>query len=254
MNASLIISSTKPTDGSVNRLRVLASILGFTMFGVVACGDTPDSASSSLHAVQELSHPAQPPPTVGDEDASANPPSASLAATPKRAVKTDQVTVTATEKTSPKVSPSKGPMKTEARIPRAPTKKDPKPTVTSLQKYSVEGDFGVIEGGLATGVERRTPTGIGTEFSTATERIWAFIKVRNRVGPTHVKMVWKKNGKKRWSYDLRVGKSRGWRTWSRKKVGRRDVGSWSVDVLDAEGKVLVTMPFTISAAQPSPQA
>ena len=102
---------------------------------------------------------------------------------------------------------------------------------------------------MALGVEKRVPLGVGTTFGSDAEKVWAFIKVKNKKAPTKLRMVWKRHGKERMAIDLRVGKSSGWRTWSYKRISKHDVGEWSVDVLTQDGKTIHTMSFEIAAGQ-----
>lgn len=237
-----LIPRNERSQHSVSRLRILAGLLGFTMMSTIACGDHTPPPVSRPDSAPSITQTAQPPPRIRE---AATPSEENRPPTP-RAPKSMKKAFFERE-----LAPLSPPVR-EVQKP-APREAAPRPT-EALQSFEVQGDFGVVSGGLATGVKDRTPTGIGDRFTTETERIWAFIKVRNRLNPTHVTMVWKKNGKKIWSYELRVGKSSGWRTWSRKRVSQRDVGAWSVEVLDVEGKLLVTLPFTITSAPDGPEA
>jgi hypothetical protein len=114
--------------------------------------------------------------------------------------------------------------------------------------FAVKGAFGIVESALATGITERIPSGISDTFTVDVDKIWAYVKVRNRGVPTRVRMVWKQSGQVRMSVNLRVGKSPGWRTWSYKRISTRDVGSWTVDVLTEEGKLLHTLAFRVLQA------
>ena len=120
----------------------------------------------------------------------------------------------------------------------------PKPG--KLTTYKVKGDLGVVGSAMALGVDKRVPLGVSNSFSTDAGKVWAFIKVKNKTAPTKLRMVWKRDGKERMAIDLRVGKSSGWRTWSYKRMGKRDAGQWTVDVLSPEGETLHTMAFEIT--------
>ena len=58
-------------------------------------------------------------------------------------------------------------------------------------------------------------------------------------------MVWKRNGKVRSTAKLKVGKSPGWRTWSRVNLHRWDAGQWSVEVSDKAGNLLQRTNFNV---------
>lgn len=138
----------------------------------------------------------------------------------------------------------------ERPLALAPTKEAVKPVVkpTPLvkpQTFKVTGKLGVVESAMGTGVENRTPLGVSTRFDTEVGKVWAFIKVKNRLNPMQLKMVWKRGDTVRANYDIRVGKSYGWRTWGTKRIGRRDTGDWTVELHTPDGKVLHKMAFKI---------
>jgi len=120
----------------------------------------------------------------------------------------------------------------------------PKPG--QLDSHEVDGELGVVASAMALGVEKRVPLGVGSKFSADAEKIWAFIKVKNKNAPTKLRMVWKRHGKQRMAVDLRVGKSSGWRTWSYKRIAKQDAGKWTVDVLTQDGKTLHSMDFEVA--------
>ena len=98
----------------------------------------------------------------------------------------------------------------------------------------------------ATGVDKRVPQQVGSKFAKG-EYVWAFTKVKNTGAETHVRMVWKKDGKVRSNVQLRVGKSPGWRTWSKHKMrSDKDLGDWVVEVQDVDGNVLEEIDFKVS--------
>jgi len=245
------------------RLGVLLSLMGFTMLALVACGGSSDAQTCAIDGAPTSGASAKPGATfVAEEQARAG-----NAAIEEADAKVYVLKPSADEARGPEAKPAPKVTKPSAAKPAKPakpavTKKTtpvakPAPTPekksAGMQTFKVKSSFGIVAAALATGVDKRTPVGISDTFSTDTDKVWAFIKVKNRDEPTSVTMVWKKDGKKKWSYDLRVGKSFGWRTWSRKSVSKRDAGKWSVEVLDAEGRLLLTMPFTITKAGAQPQ-
>ncbi len=99
---------------------------------------------------------------------------------------------------------------------------------------------------VGTAVENRIPKGIAADFQTDVGRLYAFAKIENRDRPTHVVMVWSKNGKVQNRVKLNVGKSDGWRTWSTKTIRPGDEGAWDVEVLDEAGRIIETTGFNVS--------
>ncbi|MEL6178559.1 MAG: DUF2914 domain-containing protein [Myxococcota bacterium] len=107
----------------------------------------------------------------------------------------------------------------------------------------------VIEAALATSVEDRQPVGRSNRFNADVGKVWAWIKVRNSgEGPSPVTMLWKHEGQEIFSTDLKVGVSKGWRTWTRKTISSKRTGRWTVEVRDHEDKLLKKLPFTVEAA------
>lgn len=269
-------SVQQPAQQRPSIVGTLLSLLGFTMLAMVGCGDaapTCDCPGTQSAAFGEAPPPpmvASARPSIGDEDAKTYvlTPTTPVAAFPgsppapdtKTAAKPATVATSALVRTAKAATASSHqPAAAKTAAARLTTKgkvKLLKPRAVSAKKpgnglatFDVEGDFGITAAAIATGMEQRLPTGINTTFTTDTLKLWAFIKVRNQGEPTTVTMVWNKDGKKVWSYDLRVGKSAGWRTWSRKSVRKRDVGNWSVDILDADGQHLQTLAFKIEAGE-----
>jgi hypothetical protein len=241
---------TKPRTSYQTKLGILLSLLGFAMLSLTACGQDA-AASCGLDEVEETKAAERVPfataqpvvrPGVAEADAKVYvlKPTMKEKAVPApiKAIPAAKTAPAKTAKTAAKT------VKTAAKTIKTP----PRTPAATLNTFRVQGSFGVIASAVATGLDKRTPVGISDQFTTDTDKIWAFIKVKNRDEPTMVTMIWKKAGKKVWSYDLRVGKSYGWRTWSRKSVTERDLGKWSVEVLDADGQLLHTMHFSIVAA------
>ncbi|MCA9518774.1 MAG: DUF2914 domain-containing protein, partial [Myxococcales bacterium] len=167
--------------------------------------------------------PAIPPVIEGDPQARQAKPGASAAVA---AVRADVLPAPTTAKAAPaKATPS---------APARPAAKS-------------DGLVRVVEAALASDVVDREPVGAGTSFSLDEEKIWAWVKLENTGEPTSVTMVWRKGDEVAFRYELKVGQSKSWRTWSRKTVRKGDAGDWSVDVLDADGALLKTLDFTLGA-------
>ncbi len=107
-------------------------------------------------------------------------------------------------------------------------------------------DLEILESVMAADVKERKPVGVAGAFDWSAGQIWSYIAVRNDGEPTTVKMVWRKDGKEKFGIDVKVGKSKAWRTWSRKRMRKKDVGAWTVDVVEPGGQVLKTMSFEVT--------
>lgn len=91
----------------------------------------------------------------------------------------------------------------------------------------------------AKGVANREPVEEGTTFDAGTT-VWCWSLIRNAEGA--VQHVWKKDGTAVWTANLKV-RSKRWTTYSRRKLSKP--GSYSVDVVGADGAVLGSVAFTI---------
>ncbi len=90
-----------------------------------------------------------------------------------------------------------------------------------------------------TGVENKESVGAASEF-TGPIKIWVWSRITGAAG-TSVTHVWKLNGQKNWQAKLKVG-SKKWTTSSRRQV---KAGSWTVEVVAADGSVLGSTDFTV---------
>jgi len=90
--------------------------------------------------------------------------------------------------------------------------------------------------------ERRDTWVIGQDPSLL---IW--MEFENKIGEVTLESVWKRDGEERWRFPFQVGKSPHWRTWVTKRIGNRDAGAWTVDIVDEGGFVYHHSTFTIAA-------
>ena len=104
----------------------------------------------------------------------------------------------------------------------------------------------VVEATLARGVSERQPIGPTHHFSVG-EVAWAWVAMGNRGEEASMTMLWFRDDALRSRLDLKVGTSPRWRTWSRRTLRSSDIGRWRVEVQSAEGEVLHTLRFEVSA-------
>lgn len=95
------------------------------------------------------------------------------------------------------------------------------------------------EAKAAKGVANREPVEEGTTFA-AGDKVWIWSRITGAAG-TKVQHVWKRNGVYDWKATLAVNSKR-WTTSSRRKV---KAGSYTVDVVAADGTVLTSVAFTV---------
>ncbi len=151
----------------------------------------------------------------------------------------------------------------EAPVPVKPA--EPKKKAPTVKHTPAKDDRGPAEAhsnlrlddfAVATNVVKRVPQGVDDTFDVSEGTLWGYVKVRNTQTPTHVTMVWKRNGVLRTRIDVKVGTSPGWRTWSRQRIRpQRDAGRWTLEVFTADGDLLGARTFdVVKAADPQATA
>ena len=88
------------------------------------------------------------------------------------------------------------------------------------------------------------PVDSGTSFPVSLGMLYCFTKVTAAQSPTQITHVWYFDGTERARVGLAVN-SVSWRTYSSKIIQTHEMGAWSIDVLDANGKVLKTLEFEV---------
>jgi len=134
-------------------------------------------------------------------------------------------------------------------VPAAVLAADPAPAVAAPAAPAAPAatSLAVTGKAVAIGVDKRQPQGAGQAFDPSVGALYAWVKVKNLGDASTITMVWKREGKKKLSVTLPVGRSYGWHTWSKKGIGDKDVGAWTVDVLDPSGALLDTLAFEVKA-------
>lgn len=113
-------------------------------------------------------------------------------------------------------------------------------------EVGVEPLIEITDSALSVEIEDRMPVARATAFSGVGTIIQAWIEAKSEID-TEVTITWRKEDKVAFEFQMRVGKSPHWRTWARKKIGKKDAGQWHADIKDANGTLLVSLPFTIEA-------
>ncbi len=97
----------------------------------------------------------------------------------------------------------------------------------------------------------RELVGTADRFPADGGRVYARIVVDNPGPETALAMVWRRDGRIVQSLPVTVGTSPRWRTWSYKTLRKRDVGRWTVEVLDEEGTLIARAAFEVGAPPPA---
>ena len=119
------------------------------------------------------------------------------------------------------------------------------------EREALHSELEIVDDAIATGVVKREPVGVSAHFGDDAGVLWAWVQVRNLKAPSQVTMVWRHEGEVRSRVTLDVGVSPRWRTWSRKSVGAKDHGEWTVEVLSPDGETLRTLKFELSPSKGS---
>ncbi len=98
-------------------------------------------------------------------------------------------------------------------------------------------------------VQERKPIDIGDSFPPDVGRLYCFTRVNGAAESTHVTHIWFHNDREVHRMELNVG-GPAWRTWSYKTIPPEWTGDWRVDVEDADGVIIYSLPFKIAADTP----
>ena len=119
---------------------------------------------------------------------------------------------------------------------------------TPTWKRAPEGTFQLVELSLARGVEDRKPVqvaGDGVAIAADGARLYAYLHVFNKGAQKALKVIWKRGEKVYHEATVVVGRSPSWRTWAYIDARASLKGSWTVTILDDEGKELTQRAFQI---------
>jgi hypothetical protein len=95
---------------------------------------------------------------------------------------------------------------------------------------------------VGTAIDNKEISGEAAQFGSSSERIYCWTKVSTDQAPVTIKHMWSADGKKEAEVALEI-KYPSARTWSSKNVWP---GSWKVEVIDDQGKVLSSKEFTVT--------
>lgn len=97
---------------------------------------------------------------------------------------------------------------------------------------------------VCTGLENREPVGAADKFPAATEKVFAFVELKDIAADTEVAVVWHHGDQEVGRTPLAVKQGARWRTHAYKTLHNR-TGAWKVEVLDAGGVKLGEAAFTV---------
>jgi hypothetical protein len=97
---------------------------------------------------------------------------------------------------------------------------------------------------ICTEVSDRTPIGTGETFPPDIARLYCFTTVLGAEDETSIRHVWSFGDQMMAEVTLPI-KSVKWRTYSSKRILPQWIGSWRVDIQDANGQTLTSIDFEI---------
>ncbi len=117
---------------------------------------------------------------------------------------------------------------------------------TSTQPLPVESatTFSVERMVIAGSIEDREPVGVVNTFSSATEKVYCFLKATDIMEDSTISFVWYYEEKEMARVELPLKQGASWRTYSSKKLAGLK-GTWQVVLQDDEGAIIRTVEFSV---------
>lgn len=147
----------------------------------------------------------------------------------------------------PDVAPPPTP---DVRSAPAPEEDVPPAQPDVAEPEAVDSPLSVVDFSTAPDVDRKNRTAVDprNRFSTADEYVWAYAVIRNDADTEgQLVFVWKRDGVEDHRASMNIGpKARTWRTWARRRITDKSVGSWAVELLDGDGTVLGSYAFEVA--------
>jgi len=103
-------------------------------------------------------------------------------------------------------------------------------------------DLTVEFGTICENVVNHEVVAASTSFQSSIGKLYCFTKIIGAKEPTQISHVWYYGETERARIELAV-KSASWRTYSSKLIQPHETGTWHVDVLDSDGRILETYRF-----------
>ncbi len=116
--------------------------------------------------------------------------------------------------------------------------------VMAVRSVMAETSLSVVESAIATGIEDRTPVGMGGTFPSDVEKLYCYSKIAGGDEGSVIKHVWYYGDKVMAEVELDI-RSPLFRTWSSKRIIPSWTGPWKVEIIADDGTVLETLDFTI---------
>lgn len=102
----------------------------------------------------------------------------------------------------------------------------------------------VVEAAITTGVVDHLPIDSVESYTVQAGKLYCFTRVLGSAGRDKVIHVWRREGQEMARIELPL-RSDDFRTWSVKTLQPTWSGKWQVDVVDAAGTVVLSLPFVL---------
>lgn len=125
-----------------------------------------------------------------------------------------------------------------------PTEPTPEPTPEGAS--AIAPDLIVTDAAVTDSIVDRMPNERKTTWKIGEDaRLVGWFEFKNPESAVDLELVWKKDGKENWRFPTNVGKGKNWRTWAEKRIGKKDAGRWTVEVVDANGHVYKSIAYSV---------
>lgn len=118
-------------------------------------------------------------------------------------------------------------------------------STTSVVDAQGHASVKVVEAAICRDVVDRMPVDAGISFQAPVAKLYCYTEIAVTQSPTEITHVWYFGNMERARVTLPV-KSLNWRTYSSKKIQYHEIGSWFVEVLGPDGKVVHTLLFKVT--------
>jgi len=116
----------------------------------------------------------------------------------------------------------------------------------SNEVTAVAPDLEVVDSAVTPAVEDRLPTERRTTWKIGVDtRLIGWFELKNPSSAVDLELVWRKDGKENWRFPTNIGTGKNWRTWAEKRIGKRDAGAWTVELVDSNGYVYSKLSYTV---------
>ncbi len=96
-------------------------------------------------------------------------------------------------------------------------------------------------------IYKRNPVKPGIDFINTVDTLFCYTKISNSGLKQQVRHVWFFNNKEMTTVKYNIKPSFNYRSWSRKKIMKNQIGEWRVDVVDSNNELLGSINFNVNS-------